>query len=297
MLGIINLNKPTGKTSHDMVSMVRRALGIRRVGHAGTLDPEASGVLPILVGKATALSDLLIEKTKVYTATVRLGIATDTYDITGVVREQHNFRPTPEQIMAVAQEFVGDISQLPPMYSAIKVNGKKLYELARKGEVIDRKPRQVHIYRLECSNFVDDGFTMTVECSKGTYIRSLCHDIGKALGTCACMASLVRNQSGPFYLTDAVTIEELQEAVETGQVEKLILPPETVLASYPAVSVSSAYGNKIRNGLRFRVGQLGLEHAKEGDVFRLYENDVLLCLVKVVVSDKGLVLAIDKSFY
>ncbi len=297
MLGIINLNKPTGKTSHDMVSFVRRTLGIRRVGHAGTLDPEASGVLPVLVGKATALSDLLTEKTKTYTAIVRLGLETDTYDLAGTVLDCSDVRPSPEAIERAAAGFTGEISQLPPMYSAVKMNGKKLYELARQGITVERQPRRVQIYSLRCFDFTAEGFSMEVECSKGTYIRSLCHDLGKALGTCACMASLVRTRSGPFTLENAVTPEALKLAAERGQTETVLLPPETVLSAYPAVEVPPGAAAKIRNGLRLRTGQLGISGAAADDRFRLYEGATLLCLSRAVPGEGGLVLAIEKSFY
>ncbi len=296
MLGIINLNKPTGKTSHDMVSFVRKTLGIRRVGHAGTLDPEASGVLPILVGKATALSELLTDKTKSYTAGVQLGVETDTYDATGTVTGTSPVRPTAEEIQKGAKGFIGTIEQVPPMYSAIKKDGKKLYDLARQGITIERKPRRIEIFDISCFDFQEDGFSMEVSCSKGTYIRSLCHDLGKALGTCACMASLVRSRSGPFSLAEAVTPEELAEAVETGRINEVLLPPETVLSDYLAVDVPPEMAQRVKNGLRYRVGQLGL-NAKEGERFRLYEGDNLLCLAKAVPSNEGLVLAIEVSFY
>lgn len=296
MLGIINLNKPTGKTSHDMVSFVRRTLGIRRVGHAGTLDPEASGVLPILVGKATALSELLTDKTKSYTAGVRLGIETDTYDITGEITASSPIRPTAEEIQKGAESFVGIIEQVPPMYSAIKVGGKKLYDLARQGITVERKPRQIEIFDISCFDYTEDGFSVEVSCSKGTYIRSLCHDLGKTLGTCACMASLVRSRSGPFSITEAVTPQELTMAAENGRINEVLLPPEAVLSDYPAVDVPPEMAQRVKNGLRYRVGQLGLT-AKEGDRFRLYEGETLLCLAKAVSGAEGLVLAIEVSFY
>ncbi len=297
MLGIINLHKPTGKTSHDMVSFVRRTLSIKRVGHAGTLDPEASGVLPILVGKATVLSDLLTEKTKTYLATVQLGIETDTYDLAGVVTATSNVRPAPDEIQRAAASFLGDILQLPPMYSAIKMNGKKLYELARQGITVERKERQVHIESLRCFNFTKDTFQMEVQCSKGTYIRSLCHDLGKALGSCAAMASLVRTQSGPFLLADAVTPEDIERAVSAGEIDKLILPPETVLSGYPKIMVPPLAVPKIKNGLQMRPEQLNIKNPALGDRFCLYDGNTLLCLSQVIMSGKEMVLAIEKTFY
>ena len=297
LLGIINLNKPAGKTSHDMVSLVRRTLGLKRVGHAGTLDPDATGVLPVLVGKATSLSDLLTEKVKTYVATVRIGIETDTYDISGQVTNSSDKRPNDAEICEAAKEFLGEISQVPPMYSAIKVGGKKLYELARRGETIEVAPRQVTIYDISCFNFAGDSFMMEVTCSMGTYIRSLCHDLGKKLGTCACMEALVRTKSGPFLLENSCTPEELSEAAEKGNIAKVLLPPEVVLSDYPAVTLKEDAVVKIKNGLRMRPGQLGIGDAEEGDVFRLYDGETLLCLVKAIYDGTALVLSIEKTFF
>ncbi len=297
LLGIINLHKPAGKTSHDMVSFVRKTLGLKRVGHAGTLDPDATGVLPVLVGKATSLSDLLTEKTKTYVATVRLGIETDTYDASGQVTSRSGKRPTEAEICEAAKGFLGVISQVPPMYSAIKVGGKKLYELARKGETVTVKPREVTIYSLRCFDFREDTFSMEVSCSKGTYIRSLCHDLGRALGTCACMEALVRTQSGPFLLENAYTPEDIEKAVQGGNLDQILLPPEVVLSGYPAVTLTEQTVLKIKNGLRMRPEQLGISGTKEGDVFRLYDGDMLLCLVKAILSESTLVLSIEKTFF
>jgi len=297
LLGIINLNKPAGKTSHDMVSFVRRLLKMKRVGHAGTLDPCAEGVLPILVGKATALSDMLIEKKKTYIATVRLGVETDTYDMTGTVTAQSDKAVTEEEIITAAQSFLGEIDQMPPMYSAIKQQGQKLYDLARKGITVERPTRKVTVYSIRCFDFKENAFAMEVCCSKGTYIRSLCHDLGKSLGTHAAMETLIRTQSGPFLLENACTPEELQQAAEEGTVGQYILPPETVLANYPKVAVSASIAGKIRNGLRMRPEQLGIPDASEGTCFALYEEEELLALVYAVKSPSGLVLALDKTFF
>ncbi len=297
MLGIINLHKPAGKTSHDMVSFVRRTLKERRVGHAGTLDPDATGVLPILVGKATALSELLTDKVKTYVATVRLGVATDTYDMSGTVIEKSDFIPGEGEIARCAASFLGEISQLPPMYSAIKMQGKKLYELARAGVTVEREPRLVTIFKLSCFDFRGDTFKMEVTCSKGTYIRSLCHDLGKALGTCAAMEALVRTQSGSFSLEDSVTPEELSAAVDEGRLEEVLLPPEFVLSDYPKVVIPGDAVPKIKNGLRMRPVQLGIKNAAEGDSFRLYDGENLLCLSQVITQEGSLVLSILKTFF
>ena len=297
MLGIINLNKPAGKTSHDMVSFVRRTLGIKRVGHAGTLDPDATGVLPVLVGKATNLSELLTEKTKTYTAVVRLGIVTDTYDISGKVLKECSLRPSKEEICKAAESFLGEISQLPPMYSAIKKNGKKLYELARQGLIVEREHRKVTIHKIVCSDFLKNTFSMEVSCSKGTYIRSLCHDLGESLGCGAAMEALVRTRSGPFSLENAVTPEELAQKVSEGRLDGVLLPPEVVLSDYESVLLSAETVVKIKNGLRMRPEQLGINRANEGEIFRLYDGETLLCLVEVIHSENTQVLSILKTFF
>lgn len=297
LLGIINLNKPAGKTSHDMVSFVRKTLGIRRVGHAGTLDPDAVGVLPVLVGKATALSDLLTEKTKTYIATVRLGVETDTYDISGQVLATSENRPSSDEICRAAESFLGENLQMPPMYSAIKVDGKKLYELARRGETVAVEPRKITIYSIRCFDFLKDSFKMEVSCSKGTYIRSLCYDLGRALGTCACMEALIRTQSGPFLLENAHTPEEISAATQSGNLKQILLPPEMVLSDYRAVSLTEETVLKIKNGLRMRPEQLGIKDAKTGDGFRLYDGEKLLCTVRVICGETSLLLSIEKTFF
>ena len=297
MLGIINLNKPAGKTSHDMVSFCRRLLQTRRVGHAGTLDPCAEGVLPILVGKATALSDLLTEKTKTYVARVRLGIETDTYDTTGTITAQGKSSFSPKEIEQAAQAFIGKINQQPPMYSAIKIEGQKLYELARKGITVERPSRSVQIYSLRCFDFSGEEFSMEVCCSKGTYIRSLCHDLGKHLGSHAAMAALTRTQSGSFLIENAFTPEQLTGAMQNGETERFLLPPEVVLNGYPKVCVSKENAIKIRNGIRLRPEQLGLSGVQEGDCLRAYDENSLLCLLRATRAPQGLVLAIGQTFY
>ncbi|MBE7010798.1 MAG: tRNA pseudouridine(55) synthase TruB [Ruminococcaceae bacterium] len=280
-----------------MVGFVRRQLHMKRVGHAGTLDPCAEGVLPILVGKATSLSDLLTEKTKTYIASVELGVETDTYDATGTVLSRSDKVFTEQEVHTAAQSFLGEIQQLPPMYSAIKMGGQKLYDLARRGITVEREPRNVHIYSLRCYDFDGQQFKMEVTCSKGTYIRSLCHDLGKKLGSCAVMTGLIRTQSGPFLLTEACTPEQFAEAVEKGEAERFILPPEFVLQQYRALTVDEPTAVKIKNGLRLSCEQLKLFDAPLGEVYRIYEKEELIALLKVIESAEGKVLAIDKTFF
>ncbi len=230
-------------------------------------------------------------------AEVRLGLETDSYDTTGAVTGQCAMHPTSTEIQTAADTFLGDSMQLPPMYSAVKVGGRKLYELARRGETVERTPRPIHISRMHCENFTETGFSLEVICSKGTYIRTLCHDLGKRLGGCACMAGLVRIQSGPFLLREAITPEQLAAMAEAGRVGEALLSPEVVLSAYPKVKIPGAAVPKICNGLRMRPQQLGIRRAAVGDRFCLYDEARLLCLTQAVESQEGLVLAIEKVFY
>lgn len=297
MFGILNVYKPKGMTSHDVVSFVRRKLHMKRVGHTGTLDPMAEGVLPILIGKATKLSDMIMADEKRYLARVRLGIVTDTDDVSGVTLETKEVSVDEEEILKAVDSFIGEIDQIPPMYSAIKVNGQKLYQLARKGASIERKPRKIHIFSAEVSNFDGMSFNLSVHCSKGTYIRALCRDIGEKLGTGAAMESLVRTQSGMFSLENANTLESIEQASENGEIETLFISVEDVLSDITKVSVDEKTAEKIKNGLRLRPAQLQIATFCEGDRFRIYNHDALLAILKVVSDDDCLVLAIEKSFY
>ena len=207
MDGIINVNKPTGMTSHDVVYRLRRILGVKKIGHTGTLDPDASGVLPMCVGKATKLADYLTATDKQYRAELSLGAFTDTQDASGEVLERFDVNVTEKQLRDVLCEFVGEIEQIPPMYSALKVDGKKLYELARRGQEVARRPRSITIHALELLEGEGADWTIRVRCSKGTYVRTLCHDLGRALGCGGCMSSLRRTRAGSFTLAQAVTMQ------------------------------------------------------------------------------------------
>ena len=200
MNGVININKPIGITSHDVVYRLRKILSIKKIGHTGTLDPDASGVLPMCIGRATKTADMLTAQDKQYIAEITLGSATDTLDKTGTVTESADVNVTEDEVKAAVKKFIGDIKQLPPMYSAIKVNGKKLYQLAREGVEIERKPRDVKIYDIEILDIdlLNNKLSVKVDCTKGTYIRTLCDDIGRELGCFAHMSGLVRSKSGRF---------------------------------------------------------------------------------------------------
>lgn len=297
MLGIINLYKPAGKTSHDMVYFIRRTLGTKRVGHTGTLDPCAEGVLPVLVGRATSLSDFLMAGDKVYTATVKLGITTDTYDTTGTVLEEKEVCVSLRDIENAIAGFKGDIEQEPPMYSAIKIGGKKLYHLAREGKEIERPKRKITIFDIDIFDYNKENneFKMKVHCSKGTYIRSLCHDLGNALGCGAAMSALVRNKTGIFEDKDAMTCEMIEEAVKKGDMS-FLTAPDKVLTEFPQVTVDDETSKKIQNGIMLRTNQLGINHGI-GEKIRIYDSERFLCLAKIVDSEGIKCIKIDMGFY
>jgi len=247
--GIININKPLGKTSFQVVSRVRGLSRERKVGHSGTLDPRATGVLPILLGRATRLQEFLTEAKKVYQAQIELGSATTTYDASGIVTQKGEVPPlTKEQIEAALDSFRGSIAQIPPMYSAVKYHGKPLYHLARAGVEVPRKPRQVEISRLEILDWQSPSLTIEVECGKGTYIRSLAHDLGQALGCGAHLMNLVRQQSGPFHIDEAISLTRLEDAFQHGYWEEFINPLDTVLFHLPAITVDEATEQAITHG-------------------------------------------------
>lgn len=299
MQGILIVNKPKGMTSHDVVAFVRRTFAMRQVGHTGTLDPDAEGVLPVLIGRATKLSDLLTADEKSYTARVQLGIITDTYDMSGTVRETGPVNVSEQELSDVLREFLGKQKQIPPMYSAIKMNGKKLYQLARQGVEIERPPREITVRRLQVRDFdtKNNSFSLEIDCSKGTYIRSLCHDIGQRLGCGACMAELVRTRSGSFTIEQSFSPEEIAQKAQEGCAEEILISIEDALCRYPKLAVSEENATKIRNGLRLRTEQLGLA-AQVGDFFRLYDRSGLFCLISVIADDAGTpIIKLEKTFF
>ena len=300
MIGIINLHKPQGKTSHDMVYFIRKTLKIKQVGHTGTLDPLASGVLPILVGKATRLSDFLMADNKEYIARVKLGITTDTQDITGTVIDTKNVSVSCDEIKKVLASFIGEQNQLPPMYSALKVGGEKLYNLARKGITVERTPRKINIFYIELlsCDMENNEFEIKVGCSKGTYIRTLCEDIGAALGCGATMSALIRTKSGDFSLENAFSQEQITSAVDTGNLDSIVTKIDDVLSAYKKAFALGENEMKVKNGIRLRPAQLGIKGAELGDIFRIYdEKENLICLSEVITENNTYVLKHLKSFY
>ena len=234
--GVFNLCKPQGLTSFDVVSRVRRLAKERRVGHAGTLDPDAVGVLPVCLGQATRLVEYLADATKVYCAEIRLGITTDTYDATGRITGKSDIdRITLDRLKETLAHFTGRIQQVPPMFSAVKQEGRRLYQLARAGETVERKPRPVVIYRLDLLAWEPPFLVVEVECSKGTYIRSLAHDLGQELGTGGVLQHLVRLRSGPFTLEDSLSLDQLELAFSLDYWNKLIYPADRMVLHWQAM--------------------------------------------------------------
>lgn len=259
--GIINIYKEKGFTSHDVVAKLRGITRQKKIGHTGTLDPDATGVLPVCLGNATKLCDLLTDKDKEYETVLLLGKVTDTQDITGTVLQESDVLVTEEQVREVVNSFVGPIEQIPPMYSALKVNGKKLYELAREGKVIERKPRPITIHDITILEIklTEDchEIRMRVNCSKGTYIRTLCHDIGEKLGCGGCMKSLVRTKVSKFLLADAITLDEVQKLQQEDKLIDLVIPVADMFPQYPKVYVNEEGNRFLANG-----NPLKLDHIK-----------------------------------
>lgn len=247
--GILSVDKPPGMTSHDVVDVVRRITGQRKVGHAGTLDPMATGVLLICLGQATRVAEYLMAGQKLYRATIVLGVTTDTYDADGqITSDGGTIDVSRSEIEAALASFVGAIEQVPPMFSAIKHRGQPLYKLAREGRTIERKPRQVKIEAIELLEWASPALIMEVTCSPGTYIRSLAHDLGSLLGCGAYLAGLVRLSSGRFALSEAVSLERLEEAFEHGQGERYLLPLDEAFLDWPAMIVGANDARHVVHG-------------------------------------------------
>ena len=279
MNGEINIYKNTGMTSFDVVAMVRRVAKMKKVGHTGTLDPAASGVLPVCLGKATKIIDYIMENKKVYRVSLKLGMVTDTYDLEGeVLREEDASHITKDEILNCINSFVGTIDQVPPMYSALKQNGVRLYELARQGIEVHREARKITIYSIENIKIEsNDNIQMDVCCSKGTYIRSLCYDIGEKLNVGATMTALERIQNGPFTKEEAINIEDLTEEL----LEKHIISIEKALDSFEKITVNEKFGKLLRNGVKVFDNRMYSEEVEFNKLYRVYEdNGVFLGLGK-----------------
>ena len=246
--GIIIIDKETGFTSHDVVAKLRGICGQKKIGHTGTLDPAATGVLPVCLGSATKLCDMLTDRDKEYVAELLLGVSTDTQDTTGTVLTKRPVEVSKEEVLKACESFVGSYDQIPPMYSALKVDGKRLYQLAREGKSVERKARPVMIYRLEVLECSLPVVKLRVACSKGTYIRTLCADIGEKLGCGGSMQNLRRTRSGGFGLEDALTLNELQKLKDSGRLSMVVRPVDSVFGDCPQLHIKEAYASLLENG-------------------------------------------------
>lgn len=283
--GIINVYKEAGFTSFDVVAKMRGILGQRKIGHTGTLDPDATGVLPVVVGNATKLVDMLTDKKKEYVAELKLGVRTDTLDASGKVLETKEVTCNEEQIREAVISFVGDIMQIPPMYSALKVDGQKLCDLARQGKEVERKPRPVTIHEIEILNIdMEGGPTVKIRvlCSKGTYIRTLCDDIGTKLNCGAVMISLIRTMSGAYSLDTAHTLTELQSLKDEGRLDEVIIPVDSVFADYPKYEAKGETLRLIRNGNQVQINAMNTEK------IRMYDGDEFIALYEVKDKKKNI---------
>ena len=246
--GVINIYKEAGYTSHDVVAKLRGILKQKKIGHTGTLDPQAQGVLPVCLGKGTKLCDLLADHDKEYEAVLRLGITTDTQDMEGTILKELSVQVSEEEVRTCILSFQGEQQQVPPMYSALKVNGKKLYELAREGKVVERKARPVTFHNIEVLWMELPKVKIRVQCSKGTYIRTLCNDIGEKLGCGGCMEELIRTRSGNFTWEDSMTLAEVEEAVKDGTIEDRVIRIGQVLKDYPEIFCTREGDRLLENG-------------------------------------------------
>ena len=271
MNAFINIMKPSGMTSAAVVAALRRLTGEKRVGHAGTLDPEAAGVLPIMIGKATRLFDYLVDKEKEYIAVAAFGAATDTQDATGQILETGDCYPSVETVAAALPLLTGEIRQRPSVYSAIKVGGKPLYARARRGETPDVPERTVRIDELRIlREMPDHGLELLVRCGRGTYIRTLCHDLGQLCGCPAHMRSLIRTRSGIFTLDTALSLEEARALAEAGTLGSRLLPPDAPLQHLPRADVPEKWAKKVAAGAALPLAGTGAESLEEGAVARVY---------------------------
>lgn len=294
MNGVLLLNKPYGITSHDAVNKVRRIYSTKKVGHTGTLDPMATGVLPILVGNAVKASEFLVSDNKEYKARLILGIETDTEDTSGKVIRESSLIPEDKAVEEVVKSFLGDYEQIPPMYSAIKVNGQKLYDLARRGEVIEREARKVRVDAISSKKISEREWEICAAVSKGTYIRTLVADIGRKLGCGASMSALERTVSGDFSLDNCYTFEEIEN---TSDLSSILLETETLFEKYPRAELSEFYTRLFENGAEIYLSRAGLVGFEEGDLLRVCDNyGKFFAFGEVKLYEKGLAIKSKKFF-
>ena len=292
--GVIVINKHAGVTSHRIVQIMRRLYDMPRIGHTGTLDPMATGVLPVLLGRAAKACEYITAEDKEYTATLKLGITTDTEDIWGGVLTECADIPSQADVIGAARSFTGEITQVPPMYSAIKVDGRKLVDIAREGGTVERTARSVTVYSLDCECVTDDTYRLNVRCSKGTYIRTLCADIGKMLGCGAVMSSLTRTRCGAFTLDDAYTTDEL-DAMDFDKRLTLPKPAESLFYDLPAVDVSDFYAKLCRGGTELYQRKLGTS-LDGGTLVRIRQRGEFIALGRVCDFADGSAIKPEKIF-
>lgn len=286
--GILVIDKSAGWTSQDVAAKLRGVFHERRVGHGGTLDPMATGVLPVFIGRATRAAEFLESAEKEYVAGLRLGVVTDTQDTSGTVLETNSACVTRAQLEAALRQFLGPIEQIPPMYSAIKINGQKLYELARRGQEVARRPRSITIHALELLEGEGADWTIRVRCSKGTYVRTLCHDLGRALGCGGCMSSLRRTRAGSFTLAQTVTMQQVLDFAAGQDPQQLLMPVDAVFAAHPPLIVTLGQAAKLKNGAQVKDWQF------QPGTYRVYAEDGEFLLLGRV---EGGVLTTIKSFF
>ncbi len=287
MNGILLIDKPTDWTSMDVCAKLRGVFHEKRIGHSGTLDPMATGLLVVFLGRATRAVEFAEADSKEYIARLHLGLVTDTQDTSGNTLSECEANISEAELMAALEKFKGEIDQIPPMYSAIKIGGKKLYEIARKGESVERKARRITIHSLDFLGWEDGDAVLRVRCSKGTYIRTLCHDIGETLGCGGCMSYLRRSAAGEFSIDEAHSLEDVIAAKERGEAESLLLPVDRLFAAHPMLKLSAKQEKLLKNGVRFSI-------AGEEMLYRVYsEKGAFLALCRI---EKGTLICV-KSFY
>ena len=296
--GVINIQKEKGYTSHDVVAKLRGIVGQKKIGHTGTLDPDATGVLPVCLGKATKLCDMLTDKNKTYETVMLLGKVTDTQDVSGEVLSEASVDGLKDEVVRQAiLSFVGDYMQVPPMYSALKVNGKKLYELAREGIEVERKARPVSILDIQIKEIAPPRVRMEVSCSKGTYIRTLCHDIGAKLGCGACMEELIRTKVSRFELKDSVTLAQVQELKDCGRLADVLVPIDEMFLDYETVTLKSEFMALVYNGNTFLPKNLNHRiELTDGKMVRVYDGEGRFIAIYKFNKEKY-IFKLEKMFY
>ncbi|WP_352417838.1 tRNA pseudouridine(55) synthase TruB [Proteiniborus sp.] len=300
MNGIINVLKPPGMTSHDIVSFIRKTFNMKRVGHTGTLDPNAAGVLPICIGKATRVVEYFDDFKKVYRAELTLGYETDTQDKYGEIIGRNNIsNVTSDDIKMVFEMFRGKTTQIPPMYSALKHNGRKLYELAREGKTVERKPREIVIHEISIlRNYNNKKILFDVECSKGTYIRTLCNDIGRRLGTLGCMTFLLRSKVGDFSIVNSYTIEEILKYTNISRLDNIIMPIDSALKHYDSINLHERYYDILKNGGKVDINNYShdLYNRDLQKRIRVYCDNAFIGIGLINKAEDNTILKMDKVF-